>query len=668
MSVVSLSFIGIPPSKGASNNSIEILYLYNQDSPNYYDNWRSFLANYGFQVSGLNFSTFLQNTTIASNYHLIITDHNLDNQEGTIISYTEACMIADTGTPILTLGYSGWIINKLANFTPAISVILLTSIKVYSELLTHPVYTTPYMIEYEDLGDFVYVTLTDESITNTITLNATLSDNLTVLAWYLDTAVILQYSDYPNNNNIYFSSCYDPVILNLNGKHLMINLITWIIDSTITKEETTLTINLPTYTHPNETFTIQVNLTDTYGTPLDNERVNVYMNDTLIANETTNSEGILEVNITTPEINGTLYIRAEYPGSLYYMNSSAEEDVLVIPVENVILTLDAPDSMLENETVTLTATLVTKENVSLSGGRIEFYFNNISLGVSYTDDSGTASILFNAQDIEVSQGNFSAVYTTNLGFKVNSNEIEVVIHPAVKIQTQIEIVGPTELTVGETAIFTVYLTSVNGARIEGESLLLYINDTFLGVLSTDAQGCASFKLSTENFTLGNLKITVEYSGNNEYNASSAVLHVSLSQQRKQLILQLISPEKVSQGECVYIKVIAVDENGVPVKNIKIKLYVDGKLLSENLTDEEGIAEFTFIVTEDMPETLNITAVYEGNTIYSETSSNSIDIKIVKYDFTFPVSSLVVASFFITLGVGLTLYAKKIKYDIESLQL
>ncbi|RAP45543.1 MAG: hypothetical protein BZ136_08280, partial [Methanosphaera sp. rholeuAM74] len=146
--------------------------------------------------------------------------------------------------------------------------------------------------------------------------------------------------------------------------------------------------------------------------------------------------------------------------------SSAEVEDTITIVDNIVIDLEAQQTAIVGEEVTIQATVTDKSGNTLEGVTVEFYLGDEKLGEKITDANGVASLTFTPTDTQAGQGQtlkvvVNSTQDTNT-IDINKSDVEPEIN-----QTTIA-VAPLEISIGEVSTITATITSnmdITGGRV-----------------------------------------------------------------------------------------------------------------------------------------------------------------------------------------------------------
>ncbi|RLI06975.1 hypothetical protein DRO32_04645, partial [Candidatus Bathyarchaeota archaeon] len=152
-----------------------------------------------------------------------------------------------------------------------------------------------------------------------------------------------------------------------------------------------------------------------------------------------------------------------------------------------------------------------------------------------------------------------------------------------------------------------------GRPVPGSTVQLSLDGLPIGVLTTDGLGEANTTLRLE-VGPGQHELEAFFQGSDVYEGSSA--SAAFSVRARGTELEVGYPREAGAGEEISVEALLLDEDGVPVANATLRLYVleEGSwaLLGEAITGPDGRAIFRFSLEEGEHE---LKVVFEGSVFY-----------------------------------------------------
>jgi WD40 repeat protein len=172
------------------------------------------------------------------------------------------------------------------------------------------------------------------------------------------------------------------------------------------------------------------------------------------------------------------------------------------------------------QTVTLSATLArTTDNAVLPGRSLSFYVADAYVGTVSTDGTGTAQISYTlSQALTPGPQTIKVVRLGNSQYNANTGTGTLTVSASDTSVT----VAPVSGKAGQTVTLSAVLRrSSDNAVLPGRDLSFYVNNAYVGTVSTDGTGTAQVSYTIpSNLSAGTQQsITVKRAANAQYNAS-----------------------------------------------------------------------------------------------------------------------------------------------------
>ncbi|MHA1836111.1 MAG: hypothetical protein ACTSYQ_04215, partial [Candidatus Odinarchaeia archaeon] len=291
----------------------------------------------------------------------------------------------------------------------------------------------------------------------------------------------------------YYNSTSNVIICNITDK---------------TRIETHLTINAPEKIKINQQMVIKITLLDNSSNPIKDEFVNLFINGEFTLKNTTDEDGITLFKISF-EKSEEYDLKIIYFGNDIYSNTTSEFNVEVLKNQTVIY-LETPLILFVGEHSILTAIIKGEDNIKLTNVEISFYLNNTPIGVSLTDNSGEASIVYTPQDFENNTiGFIYAHFEGNEAYNPSNSTLTSILFRS-KFQTELTIDSPNKIVVGQILNIKVKLIS-NNPNNTGLLIKIYFNGSFIYQSITDDNGVVEFNV-TFIYSPGLLNLTAVFDG------------------------------------------------------------------------------------------------------------------------------------------------------------
>ena len=175
---------------------------------------------------------------------------------------------------------------------------------------------------------------------------------------------------------------------------------------TVEKGPSILMIEFPPTVQLEETFLINLTLTNKAGQPLSNSKVSLYVHgDSAVQskNSTTDINGLAEVTFSLNTL-GNYQIEGEFLGDSDYFGNNASAALLVNPLDTHI-SIQLPQNSTQNQLLVIAVTLEDGKGTPLQNRELDFYIKEgdtwTILGSSSTDQDGDSSLDYIPQSVGV---------------------------------------------------------------------------------------------------------------------------------------------------------------------------------------------------------------------------------------------------------------------------
>jgi len=184
---------------------------------------------------------------------------------------------------------------------------------------------------------------------------------------------------------------------------------------------------------------------------------------------------------------------------------------------------------------------------------------------------------------------------------------------------------PYEARVIDTVNASVTLVDELGRPLANMSVDLYVDDIFITSAITDENGTAELSFQAD-LSPGLHVVRAIFNGTTLVGASSAEAQLFIRLRNSSLEAE--APSEATSGTPFVVRGVLKGEDGEPIENATIRLYIvkDGslELLAESKTDASGVASFS-IALEAGEHHLKL--IFEGNDVYAGSEATfSIIIK------------------------------------------
>ncbi|MBR3213203.1 MAG: Ig-like domain repeat protein, partial [Methanosphaera sp.] len=428
-----------------------------------------------------------------------------------------------------------------------------------------------------------------------ITVNGTTTATTNELGQFNTTIILYEMGEYPITAVFYETDEYNPSTNNT-------------AKVTATKTDTKLTLTVSNTTAVNSTsITITVKLTDIDNNPLDGQEVNITINDEKFTIKTSGN-GIATKQYTTNKI-GSQTVTANYYGNNMYNANSSTKGINVIKIDTQ-LTLQVSNKTPVNTTpINITATLTDTDGNKLTGENI-----SITVGTkTYTLKTNNKGVVI--QSYTPTKTETQTITATYKGDNKYVNSTATANITVKKINTKLSIKVSNTTPVNNTSInITATLTDTNGNKLAGQNVTITVSGKTY-IVKTDKNGVAT-KAYTPT-ALGKQTITATYKGDSKYINSTATTNITVKKINTKITLQSSNTTPINNTP-INITATLTDASGNKLAGQNIILNINGKNYTVK-TDSNG--SVTKVYTPTVVESQTITATYNGNSMYNNTTKS-----------------------------------------------
>lgn len=304
---------------------------------------------------------------------------------------------------------------------------------------------------------------------------------------------------------------------------------------------------------------------------------------------------------------GNLQIVAIYSGDSDYSASTDTLSQVVMPIATTMQLTSSNISSEFGETVSFSASVTATTGVP--NGTISFYDDSLLLATVPVDGSGLAQ--YSTSTLSSGTHQIQAIYNGENNFGTSSETITQTVAPTTTF-TSILSSTPNPANVNESITFIATAQSTNGMP---DGVVSFYDGTQLLGVSPLLNGFAIF--TVPSLSAGSHTIQAVYAGNDDFDPStSASFTQTVSQPSVETTTALVSSvNPANAGEMVSFTATITSTSGVPTGTVT---YYDGALaLGTVLLNSNGEASFTTSALS--PGSHNISAVYQGNSLFDSSS-------------------------------------------------
>ena len=263
-----------------------------------------------------------------------------------------------------------------------------------------------------------------------------------------------------------------------------------------------------------------------------------------------------------------------------------------------------------NKTVRLQVTL----NESATG-KVAFKLRNKTIAIVNVG-AGGAYHDFDLQSITPGRYRLSVVYSGDWKFSEKRLNYNLTV---TKIDTIITTKNVTSKA-GSQTVFEARVRDEYGNKVTKTNVSFKLNAGSIGVVETDDEGIAllntttDYRLDKTNYTI---KVVVGSNAIREASSATAVLTMKQLKTKTE-----VSDINAKPGDTVTLSTSVADENGNPVLNGNVTVYINSKKYSQ-IKIQNGFARCSYSLPANTAGVINITSVYTGTWKYANSNSTGV---------------------------------------------
>lgn len=280
------------------------------------------------------------------------------------------------------------------------------------------------------------------------------------------------------------------------------------------------------------------------------------------------------------------------------------------------------------DTKNLSATLKRKsDSAALTLKTLTFKVNGTSVGTANTDANGKATLSYKIDEsLGTGAQSITVEYAGGDFYNASSGTATLTVS---KADSAVSVASVSPRYIGDTKSLTATLTRKSDKlALSGRTLTFKIDGTSIGSAITDANGKAtlSYKID-ESFGLGAHSLTVEFSGDANYNSSAGSTTLTIKQTPTKLII--IGSVSGKVGSTVYLKAkLLRSSDNAPLEGKTVRFQIDGADVGAGVTDGSGLAVLAYVI----PITLSvgahtITVIFDGDALYLSSSNSGATLTV-----------------------------------------
>ncbi|MBR0473065.1 MAG: Ig-like domain repeat protein, partial [Methanosphaera sp.] len=380
----------------------------------------------------------------------------------------------------------------------------------------------------------------------------------------------------------------------------------------------------------NGKMNITVNVTDEGGNAIPGGFVNITdENGTVIGNGTIDENGNLTTNITLPP--GPHNITIVYNGTT---NSTSFNKTirLDVPKYDAKLSLETVNDTIVHNSTNITGLLVDENNNPITNANITITVNGIEIAKVKTGDNGNYSVTYNpiTTGDKLVVVNFAgdetyAPLTMNTTFNVKP------------VHTNITVPTLTSVTTGDIVKINGTLTDEFGLKVSDVDVIITVNGKNY-TTTTDENGEYSYNYLTGLTGVNN--VTVTFIGDNNLIGTSNKTTFNVSKEETNVVAEITPKPGTS-----LVDVKVTDSEGKPVTEGTVEIKDGDKVIGTGRVINGTV---TISVPTEAGKTYNLDVVYDGTTVYGNSSSKIEETQIPKHNITVipdPIKPVVIGETF-----------------------
>ncbi|MGL4670435.1 MAG: hypothetical protein ACRCVG_07600 [Methanobacteriaceae archaeon] len=359
----------------------------------------------------------------------------------------------------------------------------------------------------------------------------------------------------------------------------------------------------------NNSAIISGKIVDEYNRPVNNVQINVFVNGFLYTGFTDeNGRFSFSHPVSSPI---TINVIGTFLGTDIFAPSTNSTYFMGLPLDTTII-FDSISNATINDTIIINGTIIDENNNPMANVNITVTINGTDY-VLLTDNMGKFSISYFVST-ETGIFNVYGVFEGNMYYAYSYNSTSFIVN---KIPTNLN-VSNVSGTVGDKVNLTATLTTSNGSFLVNKEIIFYIkiNGSYvlIGTNITDANGVATLEYIPNKG--GSYDIYGVFLEDDLYSSSNSTGLAVFTVGKTDIIVGNVSG---SVRGSIDLTAKLTDMGANPLPNKTIDFYVDGKYVGSNVTSENGIARYNYIISSAGNHT--ISAIFKGD-MYADPSNGT----------------------------------------------
>jgi len=358
--------------------------------------------------------------------------------------------------------------------------------------------------------------------------------------------------------------------------------------------------------------------------PIVGRTIDFSIDGTGVGSGVTNASGVASFDYVVPEGAGvgTRTITAAFAGDGDY-NPSTDDATLTVEKGDTALAVDDKSGTVA-DTVSLTATLtVVGAGWPLEGKTVNFDVDGTAVGSGVTNASGVASADYVIPNgIAVGDHTIGAAFAGDANYEQSSGSgtLNVNANTVVVADDVSGMIG------GEVNLTATLTRADTSDPLGGKTLRFLVDGVEVGTAVTDGSGVATLPYTIpEGSGAGGRTITVQFAGDDDYNASSDEATLTVEQTTTKLYG---SNRSGTIGGNVELRayLYRTTDSG-PIQGRTVTFAIDGTDVGSGVTGADGKATYTWKITEGAGAgTREIKATFAGDATYlGSTATNTLTV-------------------------------------------
>ncbi len=313
-----------------------------------------------------------------------------------------------------------------------------------------------------------------------------------------------------------------------------------------------------------------------------------------------------------------------FPFKISYLGTNGSDNDVVLTAQGEATTTSLSSDVnpsVFGQSVTFTASVSADSEASgTPTGTVDFYDGATDLGTVAVNPSGVATLSLSTLDVADSPHSITAVYSgdSNYGGSTSTVDSQTVTQAS---STTVLTSAPDPSVFGQSKTLTATVTAVApGSDTPTGSVEFFDGTTDLGP-GTLSDGVATF--TTSSLTVGAHSLTAVYGGDTNFTGGTSLVDTQAVNQAASTATLTSAPNPSVFGQSVtFTATVAAAEPGSGTPTGTVQFEEGSTVLGTGTLDGSG--EATFSTSTLSVASHSITAVYEGDTNFTGSTSQVLD--------------------------------------------